>query len=584
MRKFFISSIMAMLTMSALADNVVFITTAGDDNNDGLTAQTPVKTMEKAYTVLNSYSNPTEGTMVICGNYEQPSDFKTDILRYKHDFPVTITQVYGGVDYREQADGYWELKAGRIYKLVGPTVFKNITFNLTAAKSSYFYVVADSYPVTIDEGCKMEGNFNWTSFANAFSLIGGCHYSSKTDTDELRNPSNYGSNITVNSGKLYIAAFNRGSIPNVHNNLNLNYVPQSKITINGGDIYDLVCGSTSKNLLSGDVDLNINGGNFLGSVVVGTNGSYWTDGDVSVTIKGGNFSKWGIFKAADKGDATHTELYLTSAGTDELPVLVNTPVNIFNTIHSNYKIPFYGFTNSADYSATNGTTLTYRLGSSSKMEGLPIVLSLDEVAASQTFLSDEGCALLYPVWSYTDTQVVAPTFPAAEATTLEAVNDAWSDEKNIEAAVELLDKITADNNSDSERTYLLASASASSGAWKLLGKYPEKFSAAIIAGTGDTGSGNVKTSIRSFEASDTETADFRAATEPDIAKWLFDQKAISSIVNAIPDNEVGKITIYDTTGKIVVRSCSSDQLATLRLNSGTYIMKSGKKTLKVLVK
>lgn len=598
MKKFYLFTIVAMLSASAMAQDVVFMSTSGNDENDGLTAETSVRNMTRAFTILNSRENPEEGTIVICGNYLQESDFTSSSPEHKHNYPITITQVYDGVDYRQEANGYWELTKGHIYHLGGPTIFKDLTFHQTASKSPYFLLIANSYPVTIDQGCVMEGSFGWSSFGDSFALIGGCRYVSSTKNDDLRNPDSYGSEITINDGTLYVAAYNRGSIPQFIKDLELPSTPQSQVTVNGGTIYDLCCGSTSKELLSGNVELVINGGEFASHIYVGTHGSYWTNGNVNVKITGGNFSGWGTFNASDKNEESVITLDIRNAGKNQLPILSHNPVNIFNSISTDYKVPFFDFTETRDFTSPDNSTLPYRLAGSSVDANLPVLLFLDKAPSSDLILSDEGTAPLYSLFNSNPLQIVAPSLIIETEETASIKSEGRSTADSDIGS--LLDQVIANSQSDTDRVYLLASASAVQEGWEILNNYTDKFAAAIICGEGSAPSST--SALKVFSGNEHQSANLEAASDPDLTSWLFDQKLTKSTIVSLINNDNTKaeisadanslfikintpdmISVYRIDGTVIQTPVLSDTITLNNISAGFYIIKIGNCSTRILV-
>ncbi len=107
---------LAGVGVTADDSKVVYLSDAGDDANDGLSAQTAFKSLETAYAALGNDG----GEIVIVGTFTQSANF----LAEKHTGTVTIK----GAD----STATYKMGAGCRYFLGGPTVFDNFTLDATA--------------------------------------------------------------------------------------------------------------------------------------------------------------------------------------------------------------------------------------------------------------------------------------------------------------------------------------------------------------------------------------------------------------------------------------------------------------------
>lgn len=547
--------------MAMQADNVIFLKNQGEDTNDGLTPETAVRTMGTAINKLGDEG----GTVVICGQYHQTANYKPSGT---HTGLITITQEYNGTDYRE-SDGYWGLPKGVRFFLNGPTRFSNITFKQAATSNPFFLLIADSYPVTIDEGCQMTGTFVGSLITNSFTVLGGCQ-----DNDDMRNPDSYNTDITINDGEVIIVGFNRGAQDKFSEKV---AESTADIKINGGKIHNCFLGSTSSSSnISGNINLSIAGGEFCNKVFVGTdNGVSYVTGDVNVTVTGGNLSGWNTLYAPDKNENSHITLDITGAGESELMTLVNVRPDVFDEIKSNYKIPEKDFTVGEEFTASNGVTIPYRIHIPAISDNAPVVLFLHGLGSRGVDnvyqLSSMGAACLYPIYNYTeDAIIIAPQMPTTEQW---VANDAYPGSEGfsvetpmsdyLTAANELLDNIVKKYSANEGRRYLAGSSNGAGAVWSLCACYPEKFAAAIpVAGTGDSvnaseiasalshtpiwafhgdkdevlspeGTRGLVAAIEKVDATNIKYTEVvgadhtsiwsRAATTPGLAGWMFDQ-------------------------------------------------------------
>ena len=124
---FLIPAFMLFCTLSfaeSTVDAVVYVSDAGSDTATGMSDAAPLKTLTAAYKTVGE-----GGTVVVCG----PLNLTGNALRLpKNSGAVTITSVFGGVDYAKQGA---VLNLGGYTYLGGDTVFENIRIN----DSSSFY-------------------------------------------------------------------------------------------------------------------------------------------------------------------------------------------------------------------------------------------------------------------------------------------------------------------------------------------------------------------------------------------------------------------------------------------------------------
>lgn len=121
----------------------------GNDNNDGFTPQTPVRTLSTAYSKFSNTTTRNENVIVLMGTYSNTSFFNTaDSTTYRKN--VTITGKYQGIDYN--ATLYFE--ANNTYKyLNGNTTFMHLNFDGSRSQT-YFYL--QGYSLTMGEGIVMQ--------------------------------------------------------------------------------------------------------------------------------------------------------------------------------------------------------------------------------------------------------------------------------------------------------------------------------------------------------------------------------------------------------------------------------------------
>ncbi len=285
MKKAFIWLLSAVLLCAlalavSAADAVVYVSGAGSDTADGTSDAAPLKTLAAAYDTVGK-----GGTVVVCG----PLTLSGNALHLPQSSgTVTITSVFGGVDYTKQGGAV--LNLGGYTYLGGDTVFENIKIN----DSSSFYfnqLICGGHNLTIGNGVvctKDSGEY--------ITILGGMYINSNSMT--AADVSFYDYTITVNSG-LWYGVY--GSNKRTSNESAMGATGNVSIIINGGsftgkaanqaDAMIAVGGFASQD---GDYYLEINGGIFncpiYGIARPGGNSGRYTayyDGDVKIVINGG---------------------------------------------------------------------------------------------------------------------------------------------------------------------------------------------------------------------------------------------------------------------------------------------------------
>ena len=163
-----VTALLMLLTFALCASaagtaTVVYLSGSGSSTADGLTPETAVNSINTAYNRLDPNK---DGTVVVCGEFTQSGHF----ARAHSAKSITLTSVYGGVDYRESGAIY--KVNGNRFALADDTTFENITFE-TAGGS--FLVIAQHHAVTVGEGVAMN-NFDGTKEGEAFWIVGSVQW------------------------------------------------------------------------------------------------------------------------------------------------------------------------------------------------------------------------------------------------------------------------------------------------------------------------------------------------------------------------------------------------------------------------
>ena len=229
---------------------VVYLSAAGTADGDGLTPETAVNSINVAYSLLD----PTkDGTVVICGEFTQNANF----ARASSAKSITLTSVYGGVDYRESGAVY--KVNGNRFGLADDTTFENITFE-TAGGS--FLLVAQHHAVTIGEGVEMR-NFDGSTLGKAFWVVGGFQWNFGGCAGPKYMSTSKATNVTVLSGN-------------------------DMIVVGGARDFSTVNGVKSSNACTyGDVNVHIGGTAQVSTLYAGAYAAaYTTVGNVNAEIFG----------------------------------------------------------------------------------------------------------------------------------------------------------------------------------------------------------------------------------------------------------------------------------------------------------
>ncbi|MBQ2733080.1 MAG: hypothetical protein IJF74_02895, partial [Clostridia bacterium] len=228
--------------------NVIYVSNIGNDGYDGKSYSMAVKTLTRAIRLC--YDG---GTIVVCGAIKSNSSFQAP----KTVGHITITSVYGGVDYADIYGAKLSLGATR-FILDGEYTFRDIRIEATANAA----ILCRGGRVIFDKGITCSASKG----VNLPSITGG----------DMSNYQSGGARITVNSGDWYRL---RGGNHSVGGSKNGTY-----IEINGGTFSSVVqVGGESDSY--GDAYLVVNGGALNGGLrVVGDADLH---GNAFVAINGG---------------------------------------------------------------------------------------------------------------------------------------------------------------------------------------------------------------------------------------------------------------------------------------------------------
>lgn len=646
MKRLFTSLVASCLAAGALfaETTVVYLNgTDGNQTNDGLTPQTPVNTLTKAFERIPSGN---DGVVVVMGKFTQNDNFTPNLLR--HDNTITFTQVYDGVDYRgdDHKANAWTFTKGLRIGLTANTRFENITFNHTGADNSRFVLMyANFHRLTFGEGVEILGDYKWTNPANSFTILGGCQ-----DNDTKAKP-DMSPCIDITSGDFYIGLYNRGIDTNFKKN---DEMPTHNATLNisGGTIHRCYAGSIFISKLetcpnSGSAEINITGGDIkhlaLGTVT--TSGTM--DGaKVAVNISGGKFPAEQSLHipSPDLNLDTSFELNLTGMPVeDQYGLLYYTTASKFNEITADILVPEKTFGSSV-VTLPDDSLLPYRFYNKAGTTPEHLVLYLHGLGSrgndNSLHICGTGAAPLYRIQNAGENvYILAPQMPEGFQWLSGAGGFTLAGEasKYLDGAVELAKKHAAEYNIPADHMYLVGSSNGAAAIWYLLNRTEPDFAKGVpvagyaeestdiealgkniapsliwaFHGTADTtipvsfmqaAAPRLKELSPNFEYSEYEGATHGniyplAADAPGLADFFFKKAPVSGITDAAADNGAAEIEVDGSSirvvadGPVALYTVSGAAVASAAgpavfdsLPAGLYIVAAGGKAYKAAVR
>ena len=253
------------------AAGTVFV--GGKAAGDGSSSKTAFDSLEGAVRALGKSG----GTVVVCAPLRVG-----DTALPETEGKVTVTSVYGGVDFRAYGA---ELQLSGALTLGGETVFEQVNFE---SRSLAAYIFANGNKVVFGDGITCTRNMDG-GVTTYIGIYTGYRLTPSTDRASGKAPAD----ITVKSGAWeFLRAGNErasGGSATLRET-----VGENRITVTGGDFHGDVCG-TGKNNHDGNITMTISGGNFYGSVYgIATPANVDKDvstvnGNITIDITGGSF-------------------------------------------------------------------------------------------------------------------------------------------------------------------------------------------------------------------------------------------------------------------------------------------------------
>ena len=270
----------------------VYISDNGNDLNDGQSSDSPVKTLERAYNILED----TGGIIVVCERLTLPQTASLP----SSDKDIEFTSYHEGVDYKneKQAEIYFDDTLN--IKSEGKVTFYGLRFHSQRKANIY------CNGTNVEFGARIENSSDDASYPSVF---GGC----KLDGSKKVDDGNF-SDFTVSVSNGYWNLITLGNHRTTES-APMSTVKNATLIIDGGtflasDSDALTTSAVLGAYISGKINLEINGGIFYGSVyAIGNEGDILPfmdlryEADVSVKITNGTFSGKYI-KALYSKDAT----------------------------------------------------------------------------------------------------------------------------------------------------------------------------------------------------------------------------------------------------------------------------------------
>lgn len=305
--------------VSAATGDVIYVSDAGSGKKDGSSPNNAVSGMSNAIKKLADRG----GTIVVSAPVTVNSFSEPD-----HSAAITITSVYGGVDYRKTASATFNLQGS--YTQSGAVTFDDITVCTSGATRIFF---GNGHPLVFGDGvvCEIDG-----SGGSAYPYVfGGTNKKSGTLA---------GASVTVAGGRFHkVSGGNRYVGGIVEGDIS--------VTISGGIVDTYVCGAGA-GVMDGNVSVTADGG-FVKYGLYGIDStpdrSATVNGTVTVRVNGGDLGG-NIAAARHDRYATHNGAFELYVNTDELDLVAQ--------LRGNEKV-----------AGTNTSKIIYSVDAAKKMSG-----------------------------------------------------------------------------------------------------------------------------------------------------------------------------------------------------------------------
>ena len=286
-----------LLCLCALAADSTVVYIADGGTGDGTSASAPLGSLSDAYTAIGN----NDATIVVCGEYTVTEPF----VAQSHTGVVTITSVFGGVDYRKTNKAAFTLAAN--YYCGGETLIDNIKVNSAA---SYVGLFGNYKKMTVGAGvttgcsgentvypCIIGGGYRSVKNASGEVVVNGGTWQRIRLGNSAGSPTNSNVSLTFNNGTVMELVYLSGGESHSGDFL---------LTVNGGTLKMGIVGASMSLVeqenedgtttlvdtlsYSGNMTITINGGNICGRIRPQYTKYGTLSGSWNININGGEFS------------------------------------------------------------------------------------------------------------------------------------------------------------------------------------------------------------------------------------------------------------------------------------------------------
>ena len=241
-----------------------------DSQNDGLSADAPVKTFTRACN-LAVRSGADVAYIVIVNDY----GISVTVNEVAHTMPFIVTTNDGKVDYAKENNAKLAFKNGaRRYYLAGNTTFENVTIEYETTLN----IIAEFNNVTMGEGITTVCTLSNPGSSAGVYVVGGMQEPKKTDvaTSDSHVTIKSGSYKNVVGGSRMLSGGGSGGI---------HYKGTHYVSIEGGEI-EALYGGTFENHWSNNIDITVSGGHIIDFYASGDE-TRRAEGNAVIELRGG---------------------------------------------------------------------------------------------------------------------------------------------------------------------------------------------------------------------------------------------------------------------------------------------------------
>lgn len=377
--------------------DVVYLDGTLTESGDGKTAGTAVATFGDAFKLLDPEKG---GTIVLCGEFRITS--QVDLSAYNVAGQVTLTSVYGGVDYRSE-NGAKLTYVGDAQKFgaSGNMVMDNMVVNMESTASGTSQFIYTGAYLHVTDTVTTTGTGRWKIFVsyiepdpshNCFGLIeGGTYYqifmgSNKGNTGDATMTFDKNASVISN---VCMGGNSSNTVNNVTFNMKGGYV---KV------IFDMPAGGTVK----GDLVMNLTGGSIVEMRDYTGKTDIAINGDIIINVGSGfgtGSAQFGVWSASS-----------VTVGGNKILNLIDYAGGSMNSL-GNYDVVniFGGSTVPADFDiSADASGKLLRVHDYTGLLGLDLsgfdkvqltgngayMTFLGEVPAGTALIVDDGCTML----------------------------------------------------------------------------------------------------------------------------------------------------------------------------------------------